>query len=127
MRIDAIDAAARQQLQEEMLALIASRSAPPGPLRKAAAPVPIASAAAVEATPPAAAVQTERAVQEINETMKMLSTNLRFQVDEESGRTIVKVVDGESGDVLRQIPSETTLQIARSLDRLAGHLVSDRI
>jgi len=127
MRINAVDAAARQQLQEEMLALIASRSALPGTLRQAAQPAPAAGAAAAEAAPTTVAVQTERAVREINEAMKMLSTNLRFQVDEDSGRTIVKVVDGESGDVLRQIPSETTLQIARSLDRLAGHLVSDRI
>lgn len=126
MRINAVDAAARQQLQDEMLALIASRSASAGTLRQAAQPAPATAATAADAAP-AAAVQTERAVREINETMKVLSTNLRFQVDEESGRTIVKVVDGESGDVLRQIPSETALQIARSLDRLAGHLVSDRI
>lgn len=62
-------------------------------------------------------------MQEINQALKVLSTSLHFEFDQESGRTIVKVVDRDSGELLRQLPSEATLQIARSLDKLVGQLV----
>jgi flagellar protein FlaG len=43
------------------------------------------------------------------------NASLRFRVDPEAGRVVVSVVDAETGDVLRQIPSEEALAIAQSL------------
>lgn len=40
--------------------------------------------------------------------------NLEFSVDTDSGRDVVKVLDGESGDVIRQFPSEDVLKLARA-------------
>lgn len=122
MQINIAQPASRQQLQDEVLALIRSRASaaqPAGQLSR--------QPAAQEKAAPAEPAQTEQAVHAINGALKLLSTSLRFEVDEESGKTLVKVMDRDSGELLRQIPSEATLQIARSLDKMVGHLVNQAI
>lgn len=49
---------------------------------------------------------------------------LEFSVDRSSERRVVKVVDAESGEVIRQFPSEEALKISQSLDRLQGLLLN---
>lgn len=48
---------------------------------------------------------------------------LEFRLDSASERVIVSVIDAQSGEVLRQMPSEEALAISRSIDRLQGLLV----
>lgn len=48
---------------------------------------------------------------------------LDFRVDEQSGRTIVSVIDRRDGTVLRQMPSEEALRIARNLARYESQLI----
>jgi flagellar protein FlaG len=52
--------------------------------------------------------------------------NVQFSLDSGSGKVIVKVIDAATKQVLRQIPSEEMLEIAKSLDRLRGLLVNQR-
>ena len=52
----------------------------------------------------------------------MLRRNLQFSVDEDSGRTVIKVVDTDSEEVIRQIPPEEILNISRSLQKIEGAL-----
>ncbi len=48
-------------------------------------------------------------------------TQLKFRVDTDAGRVVVQVLDTQSGEVLRQIPREEALQLARdSLDSPAS-------
>lgn len=126
MQINTVEHAARQQVRDEVLSLIRSRASVARGAMQAPAEQP-AVATAAEAHVAAAPVQVENAVQAINETLKVLSTSLRFEVDEQSGRTLVKVIDGDSGELLRQIPSEAALQISRSLHPMTGHLIRQAI
>lgn len=126
MQINSVQHASRQQLQDEVLTLIRSRSTASATAQKAAA-AKLAAGNSDTAAAPVGSTQTQEAVKAINEVMQVLSTSLQFKVDHDSGRTVVKVVDTDSGEVLRQIPSETTLQIARSLDKLTGHLVNQSV
>ena len=48
---------------------------------------------------------------------------MEFSIDKGSGRTIVRLVDSETKQVLRQYPSEEMLSIARSLEQLEGLLL----
>lgn len=73
-------------------------------------------------TPPSPA-QLGAALKDINKALENAASNLEFTVDDESHRTIVKVVDRQTGDVIRQMPSEEALQIARALDRMSGNLI----
>ncbi len=60
----------------------------------------------------------------INKAIQTFSRNLEFSFDDAAvGKTVVKVVDKETGDMIRQIPSEETLAIAKALDRLQGLLI----
>ena len=45
---------------------------------------------------------------------------LDFDVDDDTGRIVVKVKDVETGDILRQIPSEEMLEFARNASRGVG-------
>jgi flagellar protein FlaG len=63
------------------------------------------------------------AVNAINAQVQRVSQNLKFTVDQESGRVIVKVVDGETDTVIRQIPSEEAVAISQALDKLQGLII----
>ena len=57
----------------------------------------------------------ERALDEINDQMKAWSTQLQFEVDPDVHQIVVSVVDSESGKVLRTIPSEAVIKIAKMI------------
>ena len=56
------------------------------------------------------------AVQDINEYIQSVQRELQFSVDEDSGRTVIKVMDLETNEVIRQIPNEEALKFARMLE-----------
>lgn len=60
-------------------------------------------------------------LQRINEVMSQ--RGLEFDLSDESSRVITRVVDRESGEVIRQIPAEEVLRIAERLNDLQGGLV----
>src|SRR5204862_7761729 len=69
---------------------------------------------------PARAVTPEivnAAAQEIQSYLESVGRTLDIRVDNDTGRMVVTVRDASTGDVIRQIPSEEALQLARSLSR----------
>ncbi|MCX8006207.1 MAG: flagellar protein FlaG, partial [Burkholderiaceae bacterium] len=91
----------------------------PGDPRREAAARPVqarAQAVAVGASAVAARQQPlAAAVAEANRELARRGSELTFEVDDDSGRLIVKLIDKRTGAVLRQIPSQEMLQIARTL------------
>jgi flagellar protein FlaG len=69
---------------------------------------------------------TQQAAAEINKFLQSSSANVEFTVDSESNQVIVRVVDATTHQVLRQVPSEETLAISRSLDRMTGLLLEQK-
>jgi flagellar protein FlaG len=63
----------------------------------------------------------EKAVATANEFVQTIQRDLHFSIDDETERTVVKVVESSSGDVIRQIPDETFLELARKMKEL-GHM-----
>jgi len=57
-----------------------------------------------------------KAVQQINANEQVIQRELRFSVDEDSGRTVIKVMDLSTKEVIRQIPNEEALIFARKLN-----------
>lgn len=62
----------------------------------------------------------DEAIKEINEFIKQASPSIQFSVDKESGRTIVKMIDIENNQLIRQIPTKEALAISKALDSLKG-------
>ncbi len=56
-----------------------------------------------------------KAVQDLNEHMQVVQRELHFSIDEDSGKTVIKVMDLETRQVIRQIPNEEALSVARKL------------
>lgn len=56
------------------------------------------------------------AVATMNDYVQSIQRDLHFTVDEESDKTVIKVMDGDSGELIRQIPEEVFLELARKLN-----------
>lgn len=93
--------------------------------QKAATPDHVSNATQTTRAPPTAE-QLDKAVKDINNTINALSQNLEFTVDRDADRVVVKIVDLNTKEVLRQIPTEVTLEISKSLDRLQGLLIKQQ-
>jgi flagellar protein FlaG len=64
----------------------------------------------------------EEAVSSIQQFAQSIQRNLDFDLDDSSGRVVVKVTDGLSGEVIRQIPTEDALRLAESLEEVRSLL-----
>jgi len=67
------------------------------------------------ARPEVAQLDIERAVERLEELARASERGLRFAVDEGSGRTVITVINAATNEIVRQIPSEEVLAIARAL------------
>ena len=68
----------------------------------------------------------KKAVVEINRALEKIPTTLAFQVDESSNRFVVNVADISTGELIRQIPGDAVLRIARQLESLKGIIFDDK-
>ncbi len=68
----------------------------------------------------------EEAVAKLNKSMQGRAQGLEFSIDDDSNRTIIKVIDQTTKEVLRQIPTPEALQIAKSIDAHTGGLLVDQ-
>lgn len=56
-----------------------------------------------------------RAAEAINHALRQSNRNLEFRLDEQTNRVVVKLTDTETGEVIRQIPSDEMLAISRAI------------
>jgi flagellar protein FlaG len=68
----------------------------------------------------------EGAVRRLNELMAERERSLSFRVDESSGRTVITVLDATTREIVRQIPSEEVLALARAIET-SGALLDTRV
>lgn len=107
---------------------------------------PISSAGSVVPAPPAVEVklaparspapqaqpvrltaeQVEQVVKEVKQAVEPMAQNLEFSIDQDTGHTVVKVIDTATREVVRQIPSEELMSIAHSIDKLRGLLLNQK-
>lgn len=66
----------------------------------------------------------QEAIDHINDLMRDGGRGLRFAVDDALGRPIVQVKNADSGEVIRQIPSEVVVRIAHRIEDLKGMLLN---
>lgn len=70
--------------------------------------------------------QVKEAVESVKEYVKPFNGSLEFSVLEDTHQVIVKVVDNATKEVIRQIPSEEMVAIARALNSLKGLFVKQQ-
>ncbi len=52
---------------------------------------------------------------------------VRFSVDEDTGETVIKIVDKETDDIIREIPPEQVLKLREKLDEMVGMLFDQKV
>ena len=65
-------------------------------------------------------------IEALNTKMQDMHHGLRFSVDDSSGRIVVKVIDLDTEDVIRQIPSEEMLSIMQQLGETQNLIFNDQ-
>ena len=78
-----------------------------------------------EVTQPSREVVAKAAAQ-LQSFVQSMGRNLNFSIDESSGYHVVRVVNPDTGELIRQLPSEELLKISRDFQRLNIGLVSQR-
>jgi flagellar protein FlaG len=79
------------------------------PARPAA--VPVAASPPVSPSP----AELQQAVATLNQAIQHYNHAIEFSVDSDSERTVVRLVDTSTGELIRQFPSEETLAISRGI------------
>ena len=98
----------------------AQASSAPAPQAK-----PAASSEPAKAEEPQR-VALEQAVTDIREFVQATQRNLDFSIDDSTGKVVVKVIATDSGEVIRQIPSETALKLAQNLSDASSLLFDSK-
>lgn len=74
--------------------------------------------------PPKSSLDT--ALEQLNNNLKAWATGVRFDIDPDTQRLVVSLVDNESGDVIRTVPSDAVLQISKMITQFQGNGINTK-
>ena len=73
------------------------------------------------------AEKLQEVVEQLNSHAQAVNRDLHFSVDDASGRTVIRVVNSETAELVRQIPTEEVLRLSQTLresqDNVTGVIV----
>jgi len=64
----------------------------------------------------------EEVVQKLNDYTQSVDRQLQFSVDDDSGKVMIKVIDSETGETIREIPSEEVINMQKKLKEVSEQL-----
>lgn len=70
--------------------------------------------------------ELNKAVKAVSDFVGTVNSSLKFSVDDDTGQTVVKVIDDATKEVIKQFPSEQMVELAKALDSLTGLLVQQK-
>lgn len=72
------------------------------------------------------AEQLQNIINSINKELSQSDRNLSFSIDSSTKKSVIKLTDTKTGDIIRQFPSEEALSISRSIDHIQGLLLKQK-
>ena len=72
------------------------------------------------------AERIDQSIDTLNKRMEELGRSVRFSKDREFDREVITVVNPDSGDIVRQIPTEYAIRVSEGLKSLRGLLFDDK-
>ncbi len=69
----------------------------------------------------------EQAVGKVREALQQSGSQLRIEVDQDLHRVVVKILHGDSGEVIRQIPPQEVIDLAKNLANHKGLLFEEHV
>lgn len=90
---------------------------------------PKAESGKVTAVPELESIQIklEASVSRLKDYAQSIKRELQFTIDEESGRTVIIVLDSQTNEIIRLIPSEEVLALAKNIESMKGVLFSAEV
>jgi flagellar protein FlaG len=114
---------------KDIAMIIQTTNLPPNqamqPDMRAHGTAPVKTVADTPKTDPqqASVAELNSAVATINQAMQQSNHDLEFSVDTDTKRTVVRMVDTSTGELIRQFPSDAALAISREIDQLQQGLL----
>ena len=68
----------------------------------------------------------EQAAARLKEVLRGTTSRLEIEIDSDTNKAVIRILNGESGEVIRQIPAQELLDLAKHLDEPKGLLVRER-
>ncbi|SMC09310.1 flagellar protein FlaG [Nitratiruptor tergarcus] len=69
----------------------------------------------------------KKTVEQLNEKLQLFNSSLRVEIDKDTGIQVVKIVDSKTKEVIRQLPPESVLKIAKYIDEITGLLFEKKV
>ncbi len=105
---------------------VRSPALPPASGSPAQAVTQSSSPAASGAASAPAPVDLSKAVEQIQGYLRDSGKNLSVSFDDSADRYVTRVVSSDTGEVVRTIPSEEVLEVARAINEKLGGLINQR-
>jgi len=71
--------------------------------------------------------ELSQSIQKLTDQIQKFNRDLQFVADEATGKRIVKVIDSNTGNVIRQIPTEEVLKIMQNIDNMSGLIFNNKV
>lgn len=71
--------------------------------------------------------QLNEAMDKLRQAAEISASSLSFSVDHDTGKTIVRVTDQATGQLIRQIPSQEVMELAKSINQMQGILFNSKV
>jgi flagellar protein FlaG len=72
------------------------------------------------------AEEIKQDIEAINTQLKSMNSSIQFVVDGKTNEVVVKIVDDDTGKVIRQIPPEDVVKMKEHLKEMSGLLVEEK-
>ncbi len=92
------------------------------PIKQLVSSQPANQAPVKAEAPEAGEKDVRKAARSLDEVLTGYNISLKFTRDDETGRTVVELVDYQSGETLRQMPSEVSLHLTAMFGKVQGRL-----
>ena len=66
-------------------------------------------------------------LEEVNDALKTLNVKRGYRVDKDLNRTIVSIIDIETDDIIKQIPPEDAVRLAKNINEIIGLFYDNRV
>ncbi|WP_114325250.1 flagellar protein FlaG [Candidatus Colwellia aromaticivorans] len=80
-----------------------------------------------ESQAPLTPQQLEKVAQQLQDFVGEMNRGLEFSVDKDSGRDVIKIIDKNTGDLVKQYPSEEVLTLVAKLSEMVGGFVDAKV
>jgi flagellar protein FlaG len=64
-------------------------------------------------------------IEKLNRMVKVYNNKINFDIDSKTNQVVVKVVNGETDKIIRQVPPDEIINLSQRMDELRGMIFDD--